>query len=75
MAESSHGWKVGEEVCVHGHGFGRIEGFNERDVNPYAIVAIPRRDVHKPSGRVITWTEKRAVSLDVYPPHMSRSAR
>lgn len=68
------GWKVGERVCVHGKGFGRIVRLVDREVHPYAVVEIPRLDVHEPSGQKISWTDTVTVSLDVYPAHMSRSA-
>jgi hypothetical protein len=68
------GWKVGERVCVHGKGFGRIVRLVDREVHPYAVVEIPRLDVHEPSAQKISWTDTVTVSLDVYPAHMSRSA-
>lgn len=68
------GWTVGEMVCVHGEGFGKIEKLVDRDMNPYAVVAIRRRGVHPRGHGVIEWTERVTVSLDVYPPHMTRQA-
>lgn len=65
---------IGDRVMVHGEGFGEIVGIVERDVNPYAVVAIPRRYYHEPSRRTMNWKERVSVSLDVYPAHMSRSA-
>jgi hypothetical protein len=71
--------KVGDRVCVHGKGFGKVVKIHmgrdsETDrMDDYCIVEIPRRDYHEGSRRVIEWTDKEQVRLDVYPPHLSRS--
>jgi hypothetical protein len=75
VSENAH-LRVGDRVCVHGEGFGRIVEIVERDEYPggYAIVEIPRRDYHEASRSKIEWKERKQVLLDVYPPHLSRSA-
>lgn len=67
---------VGDRVCVHGKGFGVVSQRVEREAYPghYVIVEISRRSYHEESRQVIEWTERANVLLDVYPPHLSRSA-
>jgi len=69
------GFSVGDCVCVHGYGFGKVVEVALRDKYPgdFVVVEIPRTDYHAPSRRTIQWTERRHVLLEVYPPHITKS--
>jgi hypothetical protein len=66
---SFYGFRVGQSVCVHGSGFGRIVAMGEGQFPSDDLVQVdlPRREHHEPSGRVIEWTETRTV----HPRHVS----
>ena len=54
-----YGLSIGAYVCVHGEGFGTVVAMEEGRYpsEDRVTVEIPRRERHRPSGRVIEWTE------------------
>lgn len=70
---SFYGLKVGERVCVHGHGFGRITALHVAGMpaNDYVTVEMDSRECECDCGNKHTTQE----TLHPHPRHVSKNAR